>query len=192
MNQPPKVVVLLAEGFEEMEAIIFVDVLRRGLVEVTTASITDDKVIKASRNTTHISDKLLSELSPDDYDMLYLPGGMKGTEILITSVASKDFAIKFENQSKFIAAICAAPNALRKWGVIKSETKFTAFPGSTKLAEGTGGFYTAKRIQEDGNILTSMAPGSAFEFSLYILEKLTNHETRKKVEESLHLPEGKV
>jgi 4-methyl-5(b-hydroxyethyl)-thiazole monophosphate biosynthesis len=192
MNQSSKVAVLLADGFEEMEAIIFVDVLRRGTIDVITASISSDKIVKASRNTTHIADSLLSELNPDDFELIFLPGGMKGTENLISSSASKAFALEFEKQSKYIAAICAAPNALRKWGIIKSETKFTAFPGSTKIAEGTGGFYTAQRIQEDGKILTSVAPGSAFEFSLYILEKLTNHEMRKKVEESLHLPEGKV
>ncbi len=191
MSKHPKVLVLLAEGFEEMEAIVFIDVLRRGQVDVTSASITDEKIIKASRNTTHISDDLIKNLNPKDFDLLYLPGGLKGTENLINSKSSQLIAKEFESESKTIAAICAAPNALRHWGILKGETKFTAYPGSTKMTEGMGGFNTGLRIEKDGNIFTSIGPGSVFEFSLYILEKLTNHETRKKVEEGLLLPEGK-
>ncbi len=175
----------LAPGFEEMEGIILTDVLRRGGVEVVTVSITPDPII-AARKTIHLADKTLEEVALDFFDLIVLPGGLEGPKNLQSWDTLRQRVEAQKESGNLIGAICAAPNALRNWGVISGEDPYTAFPSSIGLAY--GGVYKTERIVSHGNIFTSVGPGSAFEFALFLLEKLEGTEIRRKVQESLYLP----
>jgi DJ-1 family protein len=180
-----KVLIPLFTGFEEMEAIVLIDVLRRASIQVDSASL-DSSPILASRMTRHLSDIKLSDVKVDEYEMILLPGGIKGTEEMMNSDLLHKIIYEFEKQNLWIGAICAAPNVLRQLLIIDSETEFTCFPSSLDLAE--GGVYKDKRIVESGKILTSIGPGSAFEFALFLIEKLVGNEIKNKVEAGLKLP----
>jgi DJ-1 family protein len=180
-----KVLIPLFTGFEEMEAIILIDVLRRASIQVQSASI-DSSPILASRMTKHIADIILADVKVDDYEMILLPGGIKGTEQMMNSALLHKILYEFERHNLWIGAICAAPNVLRQLLIIDSETEFTCYPSSIELAE--GGIYKDARIVESGKILTSVGPGSAFEFALFLIEKLVGVEAKNKVEAGLKLP----
>lgn len=180
-----KILIPLFTGFEEMEAIILIDVLRRASIQVDSASM-DSSPILASRMTKHTADILLSEVKMDDYEMILLPGGNKGTEQMMNSDLLHKILYEFERRNLWIGAICAAPNVLRQLLIIDSETEFTCYPSSLDLSE--GGIYKEERIVESGKILTSIGPGSAFEFALFIIEKMVGIEIKKEVESGLKLP----
>lgn len=182
-----KVLVPLCPGFEEMEAIILIDVLRRGNVEVVSASKSKEPVI-ASRNTIHLSDTIFSEINPSEFDAIVLPGGLNGTKNLMAEKEIEFILLSFHTSKKTIAAICAAPAVLRKFGIISGEIPYTAFPSSDDLAKGAGGVYTGKRIESYQHIHTSVGPGSAFEFALFLLELLEGNEVMEKVKLGLQLP----
>lgn len=181
------VLVPLADGFEEMEGMIIIDVLRRGGVHVTTAGLTDGTIV-AARKTRHIPDMTLDEAWEASYDMVVLPGGGRGAELLGKDSRIATLLKKMDAEGKYIGAICAAPNVLRKSGIIHGEIPFTMFPDI--VSEATGGEYTGGRLVQHGRIVTSVGPGSAFEFALHILEMLAGQTIRKRVEEDLHLPDG--
>ncbi|TGL24529.1 DJ-1/PfpI family protein [Leptospira yanagawae] len=182
-----KVLVPLCPGFEEMEAIILIDVLRRGKVEVVSVSKTKEPII-ASRNTIHLADKTFSEVKADDFDAMILPGGLNGTKNLLAEGEVHSLLHSFHNSQKHIAAICAAPAVLRKLKIISKEDPYTAFPSTEDLAKGEGGKYTGKRIESHNRVHTSIGPGSAFEFALYILELLEGKSVMETVKQGLQLP----
>ncbi|PJZ25228.1 protease [Leptospira hartskeerlii] len=178
----PKVLVPFADGMEEMEAVIVVDVLRRAGIEVISAGIST-KNVTASRGVKLVSDSLLSEIDPSSFDMIILPGGNQGTKNLNANSLVSDILKKFKKENRWIGAICAAPNVLLTHNILQDQ-KFTAFPGSIPPNEK----YTGSRLELSDKILTSIGPGSAFEFSLKIVELLVGVEKRKEVEKNLHLP----
>ncbi|TGN19464.1 DJ-1 family glyoxalase III [Leptospira idonii] len=179
------VLIPFANGFEEMEGIILADVFRRGNVKVTVASL-EKGPVTASRKTVHIADQTLEEAAKEDFDMIVLPGGLEGTKNLQSSSLLKEILENHNKQGKQIAAICAAPNVLRNWGFLSGDDPFTAFPSSLSL--GTGGNYKEERIVSHNNIYTSLGPGSAFEFALFLLERLEGREIKEQVEKNLYLP----
>lgn len=181
-----RVLIPLYPGFEEMEAIILIDVLRRGNVEVVSASPTKEPVI-ASRNTIHLADRILSEIDPNHFDAIVLPGGLNGTKNLMASQEIKTFLHSFHSAKKQIGAICAAPAVLRTFNILTGEDPYTAFPSTQDLAKGAGGKYTGKRIESFHHIHTSVGPGSAFEFALYLLELWEGKEVMQKVKQGLQL-----
>lgn len=184
-----KILVPLLPGFEEMEAIILIDVFRRGRLEVFSVSNTREPII-ASRNTIHIADLVFSELEGKTFDAIVLPGGLTGTKNLMENESVKNLLLQFHKEQKMIGAICAAPNVLRKFEIIRQDIPFTAFPTSIGLAGSENGTYVNERIVSFENIHTSIGPGSAFEFALYLLEKLTNTETMIEVKKGLYLPDS--
>jgi putative intracellular protease/amidase len=119
-----KVLIPLFTGFEEMEAIVLIDVLRRASIQVDSASL-DSSPILASRMTRHLSDIKLSDVKVDEYEMILLPGGIKGTEEMMNSDLLHKIIYEFERHNLWIGAICAAPNVLRQLLIIDSETEFT-------------------------------------------------------------------
>ncbi|PJZ68119.1 protease [Leptospira perolatii] len=177
-----KVLIPFAHGMEEMEAIILVDVLRRAGVEVITAGLEEGPVI-AARKTKHVPDTLLANLRDQDFDMVVLPGGGQGTQNLGKSKLLAEILEKQKKKEKWIGAICAAPSVLKAQGILGSGQKFTAFPGAVDSPD-----YTGSRLEQSGKILTSIGPGSAFEFALKIVEVLTNPQKKMEVEKGLHLP----
>ncbi|MDF3819488.1 DJ-1/PfpI family protein [Leptospira sp. 96542] len=186
-KMPKSILVPLFPGFEEMEAIIFIDVMRRGNQTVVSAANTKEPII-AARKTVHLADAQLSEINPHEFDSVYLPGGLLGTKNMMEDKTLQNLLETFHSSQKPIAAICAAPNVLREFGILQGDDPFTAFPNSTNLVQKTSGLYQNQRIVSHNNIHTSIGPGSAFEFSLYLLELFAGKEVKENVEEALHLP----
>lgn len=181
-----RVLVPLAEGFEEMEGIIVVDVLRRAGVQVTTASLQPGEV-RAARGTRHLADALLSEVADAQYDMVVLPGGAEGARNLEADPVLTKLLQKMKAGGLPIAAICAAPNVLRNLQLLEEGDRFTLHPAT--LDSGRGATYVAnERVVRSGQFTTSVGPGSAFEFALDLVEQLCGPSKRDAVAAPLHLP----
>lgn len=181
----PRVLVPLADGFEEMEGMIVIDVLRRAGVEVVSASLTGN-VVTAARQTKHVADQSLEAALSQEFDMIVLPGGGPGAVALQNDARLKTILLTFNEQNKPIAAICAAPNVLRAHGILKGEDPFTMHPDA--MPKGQGGTYVNQRVVRTRNITTSVGPGSSFEFALALVEQLCGKEKRDSVAGPMHLP----
>ncbi|NUM56264.1 MAG: DJ-1/PfpI family protein [Candidatus Hydrogenedentes bacterium] len=178
-----KVLVPLAEGFEEIEAITIIDLLRRADLNVVTASLSD-KNVKAAHGVTVQADKTLDEALRDDYDMVVLPGGMPGADHLDNDRRVHDVLHKMANSGKYAGAICAAPKVLANAGLLKGK-KATSYPGFVDkmgLADVT---YTGAPVQCDGKIITGRGPGTAMDFALALVEALEGKDKRHSVEKAL-------
>ena len=181
-----RVLVPFADGFEEMEGIIIVDVLRRAGIEVVTASLKPGPVL-AARGTQHLADVTLESVANDHFDMIVLPGGAEGARHLEESPMVLTILRKMKESGLGIGAICAAPNVLRNHAILEAGDRFTLHPATLKA--GRGGVYEPDaRVVHAGNITTSVGPGSAFEFALDLVEQLCGVATREKVQAALLLP----
>ncbi|AVQ11951.1 DJ-1 family protein [Leptospira santarosai] len=177
----PKVLVPFAEGMEEMEAVIIVDVLRRAGVEVTSASLQKGPV-RASRGVCLLADTTLDAIADlKNFDMIVLPGGGGGTKVLEADPKIAAFLQEAKKENKWIGAICAAPSILVHQNILTPEDRFTAFPGIVSDTIG----YTGSRLEVSGKIVTSIGPGSAFEFSLELVKILCGKESMLKVKSAL-------
>ncbi|RHX89555.1 DJ-1 family glyoxalase III [Leptospira stimsonii] len=179
----PKVLVPFAEGMEEMEAVIIVDVLRRAKIEVTSASL-QEGFVTASRGVRLLADTSLDHIDFKTFDMIVLPGGNGGTKALASDKRISDFLIEAKRNGQWIAAICAAPSILVHQNILTNQDRFTSFPGVVSEAPG----YTGSRLEISGKIVTSVGPGSAFEFSLELVRILRDEKTMLEVKEALQLP----
>ncbi|CAB0042057.1 unnamed protein product [Trichogramma brassicae] len=176
-------VCLLAEGAEEMEAIVTVDILRRAGVLVTVASITDKECVKCSRDVKICTDAKIDDINDKKYDVVILPGGV-GWKHLAASPKVGAILKAQEAESRIIAAICAAPNVLKAHGIAKGK-KITSYPSvkSDLIEDYT--YIDNDIVVCDGNLITSQGPATAYAFGLAIVEKLVNKEAAKKVAEGL-------
>ena len=170
--------VLLANGFEEVEGLTQVDFLRRGGINVTAASIHDTKKITGAHNIIVEADALLSETNTKDYDMVILPGGYNGMLNLGGSKAVVSLLKDFAQKDKWIAAICAAPSVLGDNGLVKGK-KCTCYPGFEDRL--TGGELSTEEVVVDGKLITSRGPGTALPFALKIIEMLAGKEKSVEV-----------
>jgi len=167
-----KVVVPLADGVEEMEAVIIIDVLRRAGWEVTGAAVKRDcapaqLVVKGSRGVKILADTSWYLIEQDVFDILVLPGGSEGTQRLMSESSVLDAIRKFVQQGKIVGAICAAPLVLQEAGVL-SGRRATCHPSLWhKLSSAV---LNKDRVVADGKILTSQGPGTAMEFALEIIK----------------------
>lgn len=183
--ETPDILVPLADGFEEMEGIILIDVLRRAGLNVITASLKKGEIV-AARKTRHLADTELDEVKDLDFDMIVLPGGAQGAINLEKDDRIADILRKHKEKGRYIGAICAAPNVLRNHGILEENDPFTMHPGS--LTGGSGGsFREGQRVVQFERILTSIGPGSAFEFALALVEELLGKEAREKTEAPMYL-----
>lgn len=178
-----KVLVPFAEGMEEMEAVIIVDVLRRAKIEVTSASLKEGAVT-ASRGVRLLSDTTIQEVDFKDFDMIVLPGGNGGTKALAADAKISELLHDAKKNGKWIAAICAAPSILVHQNILTNQDRFTSFPGVVSDVIG----YTGARLEISGKIITSVGPGSAFEFSLELVRILCGEKTMMEVKAALQLP----
>lgn len=169
--------VLLAEGAEEMETVITVDVLRRGGIEVTVAGLTGSGAVLCSRNIQILPDKSLQEaLKSAPYDVVVCPGGATGAKNLATSADVKSLLDDQEKNDRFIAAICAGPTALLSHGIGKGKS-LTSHPGCMDKMKACSDYkYLEDRVVQDGKLITSQGPGTCFEFALKIVETLQGKE----------------
>ncbi len=168
-----KVYIFLADGFEEIEAITPIDVLRRAEIETITVSITDTKNVKGAHNMTLMADKLFTECDFSSADMLLLPGGLPGAHNLNAYQPLKELLKSFNERGKSIAAICAAPYILGELGILNHKNA-TCYPGFESSLEGAN--YTASALESDKNIITAKGPGAAMYFSLAIVTKLCSED----------------
>ena len=179
----PRVLVPLAQGCEELEAITIIDLLRRAGIEVTSAGL-DAGSVTASRGVTLIPDTDLESALESDYDMIVLPGGLPGADHLNKDERIKSVLKKMSDHDKYIAAICAAPKVLANVGVLAGKTA-TSYPG---FLDGLGLSDTTlsdEAVVRDGKVITSRGPGTAMDFALELIEVLSGKGKRNEVELAL-------
>lgn len=177
-----KVVMLFAEGFETVEALMPVDILRRGGVEVTMASITEEEVIESRQGVRIEMDAVLGEVNLSEYDAIVLPGGLPGATYLGESEAVKKALHVMNDAGKIVAAICAAPGILGKHGFLNGK-KACSYPDHEVNL--TGATVLRDPVVVDGNIVTSRGLGTATEFAFALLEILEGKETAEKIKEAI-------
>jgi len=177
------VLVPLAQGCEELEAITVTDLLTRAGITVTTCGL-DDKPVKASRGATLIPDTSIDKVLNQSFDLIVLPGGLPGADHLRDSEQLLALIKKQAQQNKYLAAICAAPKALAKAGVLEGKTA-TSFPGVLAALNNSNITISDKAVVVDGNIITSRGPGTAMDFALTLVELLAGKAKREQVNEQL-------
>ncbi|HBR18215.1 MAG: hypothetical protein A3G39_06070 [Deltaproteobacteria bacterium RIFCSPLOWO2_12_FULL_43_16] len=167
-----KVLIPLAQGFEEIEALAVVDILRRAGVEVVMAG-TVDNPIEGRNRIKVLADAPLESVKEQDFDMIVLPGGAVGTENLKKDMRVKEIVERLYKKGRFITAICAAPTVLSAIGVTAGRTVTSHPTVRTKLEKEK---ISDERIVVDGNIITSQGPGTAVEFAFKLVEVLLGKE----------------
>jgi 4-methyl-5(b-hydroxyethyl)-thiazole monophosphate biosynthesis len=173
-----KVYIFLADGFEEIEGLTVVDLLRRADIEITMVSITDKKLITGSHNIKVEADELFESLDFKDADMLVLPGGMPGTNQLGSHEGLVKLLTNFNTKNQQIAAICAAPSVLGVNGILQGK-KATCFPGFEEKLLGASA--TGSKVEIDSNIITAKGMGVSIDFALSIIEKLKDKDTADRI-----------
>jgi len=183
----PSVLVPLAQGCEELEAVTVVDLLRRAKVEVVTAGLTGEPV-RGSRGTVLVPDLTLDQALGRDYDMVVLPGGQPGATNLEHDTRIVSLVKKMAASGRYTAAICAAPKVLAVAGLLDGR-RATAFPGSIDESAFPAAKLENRAIVADGKIITSRGPGTAMDFALTLIETLVGREARDAVETALQRPQ---
>ncbi|VAX08325.1 DJ-1/YajL/PfpI superfamily, includes chaperone protein YajL (former ThiJ), parkinsonism-associated protein DJ-1, peptidases PfpI, Hsp31 [hydrothermal vent metagenome] len=180
------VLVPLAQGCEELEAVTIVDLLRRAGLEVITAGL-DEKPINASHGMVLIADMTLTQAMQKNYDMIVLPGGLPGADNLNQDLRIHALLKKMHAEKKVIAAVCAAPKVLAKAGLLDGR-QATSFPGSLDGSNISNMDYLEQAVVIDGQIITSRGPGTTMDFALTLIEQLLGPEKRAEVEAPLQRP----
>ena len=160
--------VFLADGFEEIEALTPVDLLRRAGLSVQTVSVMDEQVVKGAHGVLVMADKMFADVNSEDAEMILLPGGMPGATNLDAHEGLSKMILEFAKAKKDFAAICAAPLVLGNRGLLEGK-KATCYPGFETYLQGAE--YTAALVEKDDNFITGKGPGAAMEFAFAIVEK---------------------
>ena len=182
----PRVLVPLAEGFEEIEAVTIVDLLRRASIEVRTASLAGARVT-GSHGISFEADITLDDADIADYDMIVLPGGMPGAEHLKRDARVIALLRRFAGDGRYTAAICAAPSVLAHAGLL-DERRATSFPGFLGPDSARGIILSEAPVVVDGKVVTSRGPGTAIDFSLALIELLSGKAAADAVGSRLQRP----
>ncbi len=170
----PKVLVLLADGTEEMEVTITVDILRRGGAEVVLAGLEGPDPVTCSRGLRIVPDQALADVRADTFDMIVLPGGLDGTERFCGSAELGRLLSEQEQQGRWIAAVCAAPKALVTHGIGGGKA-MTSHPSVQDAVAGHGSLSQQRVVHAD-KLITSQGPGTAFEFALALVAQLRGQD----------------
>ena len=176
-----RVLVPLAEGFEELEAVTIIDVLRRAGIDVVVASLGESPVA-GSHGIRIAADTPLAALAEQEFDMIAMPGGMPGADHLKKDARIAQLIHRLREQGKPVAAICAAPMVLAAAGVLDGR-RATSYPGFLKDAKQTTVVEDA--VVSDGGIITSRGPGTALDFALALVAELRGVGARDDVEAAL-------
>ena len=180
------VLVPLAQGCEELEAVTIIDLLRRAGITVITAGL-DNKPVKASRGTVLIPDTTLDTVMAQDFDMIVLPGGLPGADHLNQDPRIHTLLKQLAKADKYTAAICAAPKVLASVGLLNGKHA-TSYPGSIDDNQMQHMVYEEKSVVIDGRVITSRGPGTAMDFALTLIEQLLGKAKRDEVEAPLQRP----
>ena len=174
--------IFLADGFEEIEGLMVVDLLRRVGIKVDMVSISDTMAVTGSHGITVTADMLLKDVDFGAYELLVLPGGMPGTTNLDASPMVEACLMKAAEKNALIAAICAAPSVLGHKVLLKGK-KATCFPGFEE--DLLGALHTGAPVEKDGNIITARGAGVALDFALALVAELKGETAAKELRESL-------
>lgn len=177
-----KSLIFLATGYEEVEMLTVVDMLRRAGIDIQMVSVTGDIYVTGSHNITIKADLLFNDAGFDNVSMLILPGGMPGTTNLLGYRPLTDKLIEFNNAGKYLAAVCAAPGVLGALGILEGR-KATCFPGLEEKLKGTD--YQKKPVVKDGNIITSRGMGTCIEFAGEIIAALDSTEKAENIKKQV-------
>lgn len=180
------VLVPLADGCEELEAVTIIDLLRRAGVNVVTAGLSEGPVT-ASRGVVIVPDTTLDDALRQDFAMVVLPGGGPGAEALNRDPRIADLLKSMASEGRFTAAICAAPRVLANAGVLAGR-KATSFPGFLDKMDLPDVTYSEEPVVQDGKVITSRGPGTAMDFALVLIENLMGRAKRDEVEVTLQRP----
>lgn len=177
-----KAAMLLAQGFEEAEALTPVDLLRRAGVETLLTSVDGASVVTGSHSIGVQSDIALKDLNISELDLLILPGGMPGTKNLDANDFVKNAVLECDKRECFLAAICAAPSVFGRLGLLK-DRKATCYPGFE--AQLLGAQFVTDSVVKDGHIITSRGMGTAVDFGLKLVEILVDKETAAQLSKGI-------
>ncbi|MFP3874421.1 MAG: DJ-1 family glyoxalase III [Thiohalophilus sp.] len=180
------VLIPLAQGCEELEAVTVIDLLRRAGVEVTTVGL-DDQPVRASRGTVLIPDTTLEAVLDREFDMIVLPGGLPGADHLNNDPRIHTLLLQMTDAGKYTAAICAAPKVLASAGLLNGK-RATSFPGALDNIRTDNLQYEQIPVVVDGKVITSRGPGTAMDFALTLIEHLQGKAKRDEVEAALQRP----
>lgn len=183
MKTEKKVCVLLAGGFEESEAVIPIDLLRRGGVTVTLAGL-DGLTVESSHGIRFVADALLEDVDLTDVDMVFVPGGLRGVNNILASEKACQFLKSAALAEKYLAAICAGPTVLSRLGLIDGK-RAVCYPGMEDLLPPAIP-RPGNRAIRDGKVLTAEAAGSSFDLGLLMLETLTDQANADQIREAVH------
>ena len=178
------VYILLGEGFEECEALVPADLLRRAGAQVRLVAVEDDLAVTGANGVTVLADITLQEASVEDMRMLILPGGMGGVESIRMNLFAVALITDAWEKGAYLGAICAAPTLLANLGIL-DRRHATCYPGMED-AMGSAVVQIGADVVEDGHIITAQAAGSAFEFGFKLVEKLCGHAAMKTVWQDVH------
>lgn len=179
-----KVALFLANGFEEIEALGTVDILRRAEIPVTTVSIYEEKEVTGAHNMTVVADTIYNELDFSMVDVLVLPGGMPGAQYLNEHEGLKEQVKLFAERGNKVAAICAAPMVLGGLNLLEGK-KATCYPGFEEML--IGAETSTDSVVVSDNIITGKGPAFVFDFGLQLVEEIAGEAKRKEVQDGLLL-----
>lgn len=177
-----KAYVFFADGFEEIEGLTVVDILRRGQIETVMVSVTGKKLVMGAHNIPITADCLFEDVDLTDGTLYVLPGGMPGTLHLGEHKGLCELLVNAKAEGKKVAAICAAPSVLGQLGLLKGETA-TCYPGFEEKLEGA--VTTKNEVEVSGQVTTSRGMGTAIAFSLELLGQLKGKEAAVKMGEGI-------
>jgi 4-methyl-5(b-hydroxyethyl)-thiazole monophosphate biosynthesis len=178
-----RVLVPLAQGCEELEAVTVIDLLRRAGVEVVSAGLDDGPVV-ASRGVVLMPDRELDRVKDEEFDMVVLPGGLPGADHLAADARIRELLQRMAGQGKYTAAICAAPKVLAAAGLLDGR-RATAYPGVLQALSNAAIEIDGGAVVQDGSVITSRGPGTAMEFALELIALLAGEEKRDEVARGL-------
>ena len=177
-----KTAIFLADGYEEIEALAVVDIFRRAGIEMDMVSISDELLTNGSHKIQVMADKLLKDINFDEYEMLVLPGGLKGMQNLEACDVLMEQVDAFYEKNKFVAAICASPSILGRRGILVGK-QATAYPGFEE--ELKGATVVDAGAVRNANVITGRSMGSAVEFALLLVETLLGKEKAELIAEQI-------
>jgi 4-methyl-5(b-hydroxyethyl)-thiazole monophosphate biosynthesis len=182
VNNMNNVYVFLAEGFEEIEALAPVDVMRRAGLEVTLVSVTDKLVVNGAHGIAVGADALFSDVDYADADLLFLPGGLPGATNLEAHEGLAQLLVNKAQEGILVSAICAAPLVLGGLGLLNGK-RATCYPGFENTMQGA--CYTAEKVTRDGNVFTACGPAAAWDLGFAFVEHFCGAEKAAQLREGM-------
>ena len=173
----------LSDGFEEVEALTVVDLLRRARIDIYTVSITDSLQVTGRSRITVTADKMWDEINPELADILILPGGMPGTTYLGKHEGLRKQLLKAASDGRMLAAICAAPSVFGELGLLEGKNA-CCYPGMETSLKGAEVVFDKKTVK-DGKIITSRGAGTAISFALRIIHALEGEDVSDEIKKSI-------